>query len=184
MYKVIMAPTEGSESEKGSLSVAAKLAQRFGADLHLVRVESCPLIIDPVSDRRMLMVTEQAFEEERFTRLERLEALGAECCPLSEGRVVTALKEGPVGSTLRDYAKDLNVDLIVMSSHSRGGLKRVTLGSVTDYLIRHTNVPVLVVKHPAAFIGTATAGAVSRIWFHSTGPRSPARSFRPWRISR
>ena len=163
MYKVIMAPTEGTASEKGSLSVAVKLAQRFGADLHLVRVESCPLTIDPVSDRRMLMVTEQAFEEERLTRVRKLEALGAECCPLSEANVVTALKDGPVGSTLRDYAKELNVDLIVMSSHSRGGLKRVTLGSATDYLIRHTNVPVLVVKQAAAFIGAVTGDVVSRI---------------------
>jgi nucleotide-binding universal stress UspA family protein len=163
MYKVIMAPTEGSESEKGALSVAVKLARRFGADLHLVRVESCPLIIDPVSDRQMLMVSGQAFEEDRLTRVRKLEALGAECCQLSEVNVVTALKEGPVGSTLRDYAKNLNVDLIVMSSHSRGGLKRVALGSVTDYLIRHSNIPVLVVKQPAAFIGAVTGEVISQI---------------------
>jgi nucleotide-binding universal stress UspA family protein len=163
MYKVILAPTEGSESEKGALSVAVKLAQRFGAELHLVRVESRPLIIDPVLDRPMLMVTEQAFDEERLTRVRKLEALGAECSPLSEVKVVTALEEGPVGSTLRAYAKDLDVDLIVMSSHSRGGLKRVTLGSVTDYLIRHSNIPVLVVKEAAAFVEAVSGEVVSRI---------------------
>lgn len=42
MYKVIMAPTEGSDSEKAAISVAVKLAHRFQADLRLVRVESAP----------------------------------------------------------------------------------------------------------------------------------------------
>jgi nucleotide-binding universal stress UspA family protein len=55
------------------------------------------------------------------------------------------------------------VDLIVLSSHSRGGLKRAALGSVSDYLIRHTNIPVLVVKQPASFIGTHFQETVGRI---------------------
>ena len=79
---------------------------------------------------------------------------------LGEIRVFTALEDGPVAPALRDYAKRFNADLIVMSSHSRGGLKRIALGSVTDYLLRQTNVPVLVVKPPVSFIG-ATAEEIS-----------------------
>ena len=48
MYKTIMAPTEGSDSEKAAISVAVKLAQRFNAELHLVRIGSAPLIIEPL----------------------------------------------------------------------------------------------------------------------------------------
>jgi len=162
MYKVIMAPTEGSDSERAAISVAVKLAQRFAADLRLVRVKSAPLLIEPMT-QTPIVLTDAMLLEERGAHLRKLEALGAECRALCEIRVITALEDGPVGPTLRDYAGKFNVDLIVMSSHSRGGLKRIALGSITDYLIRRTNIPVLVVRPPVSFIGATPGQAVSRI---------------------
>ena len=163
MYKIIMAPTEGSDNEKAPLSVAVKLAQRFDAELRLVRVLSAPLVFEPDGRPPALEALEQTFRDERLARLRKLEALGTECRVLGEIRVITALEDGPVAPTLRDYAKRFNVDLIVMSSHSRGGLKRITLGSVTDYLLRQTNVPVLVVKPPVSFISATPEETAGRI---------------------
>jgi nucleotide-binding universal stress UspA family protein len=163
MYKVIMAPTEGSDTERTALSVAVKLAQRFDAELRLVRVESAPLVIETVVRPPVLQITEQTLRDERLARLRKLEALGTECRVLGEIRVITALEDGPIAPSLRDYAKKFNVDLIVMSSHSRGGVRRITLGSVTDYLIRNTNIPVLVVKQSASFMGATLEETVPRI---------------------
>jgi len=163
MFKVIMAPTEGSDSERAALSVGVKLAQRFDADLRLVRVETAPLVIETVARPPVLEITEQTLRDERLARLRKLEALGTELRVLGEIPVITALEDGPVAPTLRAYAKKFNVDLIVMSSHSRGGLKRITLGSVTDYLVRQTNIPVLVVKPPVSFIGATPEETVGRI---------------------
>lgn len=163
MYKVIMAPTEGSDTEKAALTVALKLAQRFEADLRLVRVQTAPLVIETVARPPVLEITETTLREERLARLRKLEALGSELRALGDIRVITALEDGPVGPTLRDYARKFNVDLIVMSSHSRGGLKRVALGSITDYLIRHTNIPVLVVRPPHSLFGATAHETVSRI---------------------
>jgi nucleotide-binding universal stress UspA family protein len=162
MYKVIMAPTEGSDSERAAISVAVKLAHRFEADLRLVRVESAPLVFETIA-QTPAVPTEQQLREERIAHLRNLEALGVQCRGRGEVRIMTALEDGPVGRTLRDYANKFNVDLIVMSSHARGGMKRIALGSVTDYLIRHTNVPVLVVRPPANFVGTLIDQPVSRI---------------------
>ena len=163
MYKVIMAPTEGSDSERVAISVAVKLAQRFDADLRLVRVETTPLVIETVARPAVLMITEQTLLDEHLARLHKLEALGTECRALGAIRVDTALEKGPVAPTLRDYARKFDVDLIVMSSHARGGVKRMTLGSVTDYIIRHTNIPVLVVKPPVSFIGATPLEAFGEI---------------------
>src|SRR5215208_5294277 len=135
MYKVIMAPTEGSDSESAAIAAAVKLAQRFDADLRLVRVEATPLVVETLPRTPVLEITEQSLRDEWEARLRKLEALGAQYRALGSIRVTTALEKGPVAPTLRDYAKEFKVDLIVMSSHSRGGLKRITLGSVTDYLI-------------------------------------------------
>ncbi len=163
MHKVIMAPTEGAESEIVAISVAAKLAQRFDADLHLVAAEAPPLGIETVPRPPVLAITEQTLMDERLARLRKLEALGNEYAALDNIRVTTALEDGPVTRTLAEYATKHNVDLIVMSSHSRGGLKRITLGSVTDYLIRNTNIPVLVVRPRTSAIGATPEYALSRI---------------------
>ena len=162
MYKVIMAPTEGSGNERAAISVAVKLAQRFDADLHLVRVETTPRVIETIAQPPML-IPEQTVQAERLGSLQKLEALGTECRVLGDIRVITALEDGPIQPALRDHAEEFNVDLIVMSSHSRGGVKRIALGSVTDYLIRHTNIPVLVVKPPVSFIGATPEETFSRI---------------------
>ncbi len=163
MYKVIMAPTEGSDSERSAISLAVKLAQRFDADLRLVRVETAPLVIETVARPPALEITEQTVRDEHLAGLHKLEALGTECRALGDIRVMTALEEGPVAPALRNYASRFNVDLIVMSSHSRDGVKRVALGSVTDYLIRHANIPVLVVRPPASIRGANPEQTFSRI---------------------
>lgn len=146
MVKVIMAPTDGSDLERRAIALAVRLAKRFDAELHLVRVETPPVAVDPASSPGVLEITEESVAGARRARLEKLEALGAECGALGGIRVITALEAGIVTSTLVEYAERCDVDLIVMSSHARGGLERITLGSVTDYLIRRADVPVLVVK--------------------------------------
>jgi nucleotide-binding universal stress UspA family protein len=162
MYKVIMAPTEGSDSERTAISVAVKLAQRFDADLRLVRVESAPIVVETIP-QSPLLITEQTLLDERLARLRKLEALGSECRAQGDIKVMTAYEDGPVAPRLRDYALKFNVDLIVMASHSRGGVKRITLGSVTDYLIRNTNIPVLVVRSSGSLIGATPEQTFSRI---------------------
>jgi len=150
MYKIIMAPTEGSETERAAISMAVRLAQRFDAELRLVRVENAPGAPEAISSPTAYAATQHTLADARLARLHKLEALGTECRVMGGVRVVTDLENGVVTSTLRDYAKQFEVDLIVMSSHARVGFDRLTMGSVTDYLIRHAHVPVLVVKRPMA----------------------------------
>jgi len=171
MYKVIMAPTEGSDSENTAISVAVKLAQRFNAELRLVRVEAAPIVRDSVPRVPVLEITEETLRAERLARLRKLESLGVQCRALGDIRVITALEDGRVAPTLREYAEKYHVDLIVMSSHARGGVKRITLGSVTDYMIRHSNIPVLVVRRPAAFVAATAEETVARIVVPLDGSR-------------
>ena len=58
---------------------------------------------------------------------------------------VVELTTGPAHEHIIDYAKQHGVDLVIMSSHGHGGLKRMLLGSTTDRVIRSGEVPVLVV---------------------------------------
>ena len=77
--------------------------------------------------------------------------------------VGVALEDGPVPDALHAYAKRNKVDLIVMSSHGRGGIARLSLGSVTDSLIRRTTIPVLVVKPHPSYLNSQAPDALKRI---------------------
>jgi nucleotide-binding universal stress UspA family protein len=123
-----------------------RLARKLDAELRLVRVETAPVAVDPIPGKNPLTITERDWREARINRLHKLESLGVQCRALGEIRVITALEDGVVNPTLLAYAKRFNVDLIVMSSHLRGGLSRLTLGSTADYLIRNADIPVLIAK--------------------------------------
>jgi nucleotide-binding universal stress UspA family protein len=43
-------------------------------------------------------------------------------------------------------AKDVHADLIVMTTHARAGMERLLLGSVSEGVVHHANVPVLLVR--------------------------------------
>ena len=163
MYQTIIAPTDGSDFENAAIAVAAKLAEQFRATLYLVQVLAPPITTEAFPNFPAREIVEEGLAEERLSRLKKLETLGEQVRANGRVRVVTDLKEGNVTQTLVEYAKQLNADLIVMSSHSRGGLKRINLGSVTDFLIRNTHRPVFVVRPDTALVVEASGTAERRI---------------------
>jgi nucleotide-binding universal stress UspA family protein len=57
----------------------------------------------------------------------------------------TLLREGNPVSQILDVADSLPADMIIMGTHGRGGFDRVTLGSVTEKVLRKTSCPILTV---------------------------------------
>jgi nucleotide-binding universal stress UspA family protein len=60
--------------------------------------------------------------------------------------VSSAMLKGPVARTLAKYVRNIGADIVVMTSHGYGGLRRLWLGSVADELVRTLEVPVLLVR--------------------------------------
>jgi len=77
MYRVIMAPSAGSEFERSAISVAVKLAQRFEADLRLVRVDPAPAMADSIPAIQLLASTQQLLLEEGVVSEPELDARAA-----------------------------------------------------------------------------------------------------------
>jgi len=50
------------------------------------------------------------------------------------------------GEAILEVARRLNANLIVVGAHGRGGLRRVALGSVAEYVVRHAACPVVTVR--------------------------------------
>jgi nucleotide-binding universal stress UspA family protein len=65
----------------------------------------------------------------------------------SEGVLASVeVREGPVAETILSVANEMNVDMIAMSTHGRSGLQKLLMGSITEWMIQHSHVPVLVLR--------------------------------------
>lgn len=160
MYKTIMVPTDCSGFDREAIRVGLRIAQRTEATLHLVRVRTISGFTETASTPHGVGFPARY---EGDAALTELTALGTECRASGYDDVVISLEDGPIADVLAGYATRNEVDLIVISSHARGGLSRFSLGSVTDSLIRHTTIPVLVVKPPASYLNPQVRDEFRRI---------------------
>jgi nucleotide-binding universal stress UspA family protein len=53
---------------------------------------------------------------------------------------------GDPGSSIVDYAEKNAIDLIAIATHGRSGLRRILFGSVAEYVIKHSKLPILLIK--------------------------------------
>lgn len=53
-----------------------------------------------------------------------------------------------IARALLKHARDIHADLIIMGTHGRRGLRHALMGSVAEYVMRESHLPVLVVRTP------------------------------------
>lgn len=142
MFDNILVPTDGSECAEAAVGYAEDLATRTDASIHVL----C------VADSRTL---ENAPEHDLFKK-ERTEIAERTANELSESGVSTeqAVRTDIPHRAIREYATEADIDLIVMGTHGRTGVERFLLGSVTEKVVRLSDVPVLTV--PAQEDGDVT----------------------------
>ena len=68
---------------------------------------------------------------------------------LGDERIQTVVKNGDYGETILKTAKELDVDIIVMGTHSRRGLEKILVGSVAEKVLRHSLIPVFIIPTKA-----------------------------------
>lgn len=144
MYRTIVVPLDGSEFAEHAVAAAAGIARSEGARLHLVRAHEAPVI--PTSPD--VMVPYDA-KWDTALRQEEREYLQSMANRISEKWGITTRTEvvdGPPAMAIATYAREMEVDLIVMTTHGRGGISRMWLGSVADAVIRRSGVPVLLLR--------------------------------------
>ena len=162
MYKTIVVPTDCSGFDREAIRVALRIGEKSEAKLRLVRVLTTGAYFG-AGDVDEFRAAATTVKRERDAALTELYALAAECRRAADVDVTVALETGPVADALEGYVKRNNADLIVISSHGRGGLSRLSLGSVTDSLIRRTTIPVLVVKPAASYLNPQVRAGFKRI---------------------
>ena len=151
MYTRILVPLDGSAFSERALSPAKALARRFGATLDLVHVHEPPPLFGQAP-----MYDTQYDAEVRRQMHDAHAALVAGLAEEGGVRATATFLDGRVVPALRRHAADTRADLIVMTSHGRGGVSRAWLGSVADRLIREVDVPVFLVPATDEYAASTT----------------------------
>lgn len=142
MFKLnrILVPTDFSDCAKQAVTYASELAKRFGAELHLLHVVQPPFITDAYA----ASLPEDALHPEEFARkdLEAAEVPDAERI----SHVQRRLQSGVPFVEIVRYARQNDIDLIVIGTHGRTGLMHMLMGSVAEKVVRKASCAVLAVR--------------------------------------
>ena len=130
MYKRIVVPLDGSKLAEAPLDYAVWLAHKSAAELQLMHVYNNRV---PAVSRYL---------GNRIERTMRRSVL-AYRAPVNVKPVIAA---GDAATQITKHVEDNDVDLIIMSTHGRSGIKRWMMGSVADKVVRYSNRPVRLIK--------------------------------------
>ena len=147
MYERILVPTDGSTVAENAVDHALELAETYDATVHALFVVDVAAVdvslgteqVQRLKDGKLEEMPEVAARAETATRdvADRGDERGLD--------VLEAVVVGRPNAEIARYAENENVDLIVMGSAGRGGVRRALLGSVTERTLRTATIPVLVV---------------------------------------
>lgn len=147
--KSIVVPLDGSDLAESVLSFVADLAQKLQLEVVLFRAYAVPYgaytagegFYDPVNLDSFLARLRE--ESENY-----LERKAAELKRRGLPHVSWVCKEGLGADEIIKFTRATPANLIAMCSHGYSGVKRWVLGSVAETVVRHSNVPVLVLRSP------------------------------------
>jgi nucleotide-binding universal stress UspA family protein len=131
-FKHLLVPVDFSETSKLALERAAELASRTGARVTLLHVLDMPDVLLPQAEPPATAALDEwadLLEQRTSHEVQRVVRTG-----VAAAQVLALASEDPT------------IDLIVMGSHGRVGIRRFVLGSVAEKIVRHASLPVLVAR--------------------------------------
>ncbi|MCX7550140.1 universal stress protein [Xanthomarina sp. F2636L] len=140
--KKIIVPIDFSEQSEYALEAAVKMAKNNSDTeilaLHMLEMSNAVLNTSD-ADQQQKMIFFLRLAEKRFT--EFLDK------PIFKNATITPIvKHFRVFSEVNDVAKEHGADLVIMGSQGTSGLSGMFIGSNTEKVVRHSDIPVLVLK--------------------------------------
>ncbi|OKY77837.1 MAG: Nucleotide-binding protein UspA family [Candidatus Methanohalarchaeum thermophilum] len=136
----ILFPTDGSEAAKKASESCFNFVKNVDAELHVIYVIEglYPSKIGESTGRKLKKIHKEEGQKEINELKEKAKERDIKC--------ESAILEGIPDIQITNYAQEKDVDLILMSTHGRGGAKRLLLGSVTEKVVRTSDKPVLTIR--------------------------------------
>ena len=143
--KRILVPSDFSETSENALGYAKAFAEKFGAALHVLHILDDPFAYALPLDA--VVPPPGFYEELQKAAHKRLDQVLSQP-ERAQYNAEVVLKPGLPFAEILAYAKEHQIDLIVMGTHGRGPIAHVLLGSVAERVVRRAPCPVLTVRHP------------------------------------
>jgi len=150
MFKKILVCLDGSEIAEQIIPFVREEALAIGSKVILLRVVSIPsnLTLDipgfPSVPFHRSSMPEQLKKEDNIAKAYLKKAAQ----PLRDQGIQVRGKTliGSPGPTIISYASESNIDLIAIASHGHGGLRNLLFGSVAEYVVRESVLPILMIR--------------------------------------
>ena len=142
MFNRVLIPTDGSDAAKPAVEMALDLAETHDALLHVLLIVDQPPTISGTAEGfsgldNLLNTLEEKGNQATDAIVEQARDRDIEA--------EAAVRRGNPHDDILSYANENEIDIIVMGTHGRTGVKRALLGSVTENVVRHSEIPVLTV---------------------------------------
>jgi nucleotide-binding universal stress UspA family protein len=144
--KRILIPTDFSEASESAVMYGRALAEAFNASLHILHVIEDPFVYGWTGEGYMPDIPSfrETLREQSNKQLDKV--LSSPERERFNAQVIS--KFGAPFVEIVRYAKEQEIDLIVMGTHGRGPIAHMLMGSVAEKVVRKAPCPVLTVRHP------------------------------------
>ncbi len=151
LFSKLLVPIDGSEPSFHAARVAINIANKFNSEIIVLFVVVSPSkseyanLTGLVTPKQIDMIIKNAKEESKkwFNRIEDIVKEKDPNIKLSTKVILTGIA---VYGEIIHYAQEENIDLIVIGTRGRSGIKRLLLGSTASGVVTYANCPVLVTK--------------------------------------
>jgi universal stress protein A len=141
-WKKVLCPIDFSETSRHGMMEALEIGRRHGARVRLLHVLEEPWATSQVA----LLAPPEAVGRYRESVLTDLAAWKKIADDIAPGCAVSELLTGHPATEIVRVARENGMDLIVMGTHGRRGIRRLLMGSVADEVVRSAPCSVLVVR--------------------------------------
>jgi nucleotide-binding universal stress UspA family protein len=143
----ILVATDFGEASEAALNYGRELARMFSAQLDVLHVADNVLTRGFGAEGYVANYPELQHDVEEAAQRSLDAAVSGEDRTMLRARPIVVTSNTPAMAIV-SYAKDANVDLIVMGTHGRGAMAHLLMGSVAERVVRTAPCPVLTVRHP------------------------------------
>lgn len=147
MIRNILVPTDFSKCSVYAVKVAAQLAKKLDATIHLLHVIETPVVAYDAGMVNFESLPQALFMKELAD--DNLKNLLSESF-LKGIKIESKIEYDAIYKRINQYVEDQKVDLIVMGSHGAKGFNEIVLGSNAERVVRYSSCPVLTIKQEYA----------------------------------
>ncbi|MDJ0836569.1 MAG: universal stress protein [Acidobacteriota bacterium] len=140
----ILFATDFSATSKKAMGLARNLKDKLGAELVVLHVFDQEAFDMPLPYGMMPGAATWSADHVHKVKEHARESL--DDVRLELGEIDGHFVEGNPGHAIVEYAEKCNADMIIMGTHGYKGFRRVLMGSVAEYVLRHTKRVVITVK--------------------------------------